>query len=180
LNLGPHRRAYAAVVTGGPAAVLDLAPGQGVLPVPPQPLAVETGVEVVPRQDLVLVAFPRGVPVEVDGLVGERLGGALGPAVEREVLAPAVEPAARLPHGADHLADAAVTTGQQALDDRRLAVVVAVPDRPAVLLVGAQRVAQHAQPPVDGLVVALRGPLERRVRLGHERADRHRAPDVPG
>src|SRR5690606_34985212 len=84
LNLGPHRRAYAAVVTGGPAAVLDLAPGQGVLPVPPQPLAVETGVEVVPRQDLVLVAFPRGVPVEVDGLVGERLGGALGPAVERE------------------------------------------------------------------------------------------------
>src|SRR5205823_6630706 len=95
-----------------------------------------------------------------------------------EELAPAVEAAPVLPDRLDDLADPAVAAGQQALDDGRLAVVVAQADGAAVLLVAAQRVLQRPQPPVDGLVVALGRPLERRVRLGHEPADRDRAADV--
>src|SRR5690606_25242567 len=92
--------------------------------------------------------------------------------------APAVEAAAVLPHRADDLADAPVAARQQALDDGRLPVVVPQADGAAVLLVAAQGVPEGAQAAVDGLVVALRGPLERGVRLGHEPADRHGAADV--
>ena len=56
LDLGVHLRAHAAVVAGGPAAVLDLdgVGVDGVLPVSPQPVLVEAGVEVVPREHLVV------------------------------------------------------------------------------------------------------------------------------
>src|SRR5690606_36375379 len=98
---------------------------EGVLPVLPEPLAVETRVEVVPRQDLDLVALTQRVPVEVDGLVGQRLVRARGPPLVGEVLAPAVEAAAVLPHRADDLADPAVAARQQTLHDGGLALVVA-------------------------------------------------------
>src|SRR5690606_37310576 len=171
LDLGAHGGADAAVVARSPAAVFDLGARDGVLPVLPEPLAVEPGVEVVPRQDLVLLALARGVPVDVDAAP---LGGG-HPPLEGEVLAPAVETAAVLPDGADDGADPAVAARQQALPDGRLAVVVAVADGPAVLLVAAPPVAQHLEPSVDGLVVGLGGPLERGVRLGHEAADGDRA-----
>ena len=100
------------------------------------------------------------------------------PAVVGEVLAPAVEPAAVAPDLLDDRADPAVAAREQSLDDAGLAVVVAEADRPAVPLVGADDVAQLLQPLVGGLVVELGGPLERRVRLGHEAADRDRAADV--
>ena len=94
------------------------------------------------------------------------------------MLAPAVEAAAVAPHGLDDLADAAVTAREQALDDAGLAVVVAEPDGRAVALVGADRLAQLGQAGVGLLGAELRGPLERRVRLGHEAADRDGAADV--
>ena len=50
----PMLRADAAVEAGDPAAVVELALGERVLPVRPEPLLVEPGVEVVPGQHLVL------------------------------------------------------------------------------------------------------------------------------
>ena len=76
LDLGAHLRADPAVVAGRPAAVLDLDVGgrvDRVLPVGPEPVLVEPGVEVVPGQDLVVLALAGGVPVEVDRAVGQRL-----------------------------------------------------------------------------------------------------------
>src|SRR5215470_6823268 len=94
------------------------------------------------------------------------------------MLAPAVEPPAVLPDCPDHRGDAPIAAGQQPFDNGRLAVVVPVADRRPVAAVGAQRRPERPQPGVDGLVIALRGPLERGVRLGYETADRDRAPDV--
>ncbi len=51
-------------------------------------------------------------------------------------------------------------------------------DRPSHLPIAADRVAQHLQPGVGDLVGGLGRPLERRVRLGYETTDRHRAADV--
>src|SRR5690606_38891639 len=85
LDLGAHLRADAAVIARRPAAVLDLGGAGGVdrvLPVLPQPLAVQARVEVIPRQHLVLVALPGGVPVEVHRLVGQRLLAGAHPPVE--------------------------------------------------------------------------------------------------
>ena len=149
LDLGVHLRADAAVVAGGPAAVLDvgygvgvLGDGEGVLPVGPEPVLVEAGVEVVPGQDLVVVALADGVPVEVDAGAGQGALAGGDPAVVGEVLAPAVEAAAVAPDLLDDPADAAVAAGQQSLDGAGLAVVVAEPDGAAVPLVGADDVAQ--------------------------------------
>src|ERR671920_849267 len=110
LDVGVHLGAHAAVVARGPAAVVDLGGVgvEGVLPVGPQPVLVETGVEVVPRQHLVVVALAHGVPVEVDAGAGQRLLAGGDPAVVGEVLAPAVEPAAVAPDRLDDLADPAV------------------------------------------------------------------------
>src|SRR5215469_484882 len=74
LDLGAHGRANPALVARGPAAILDLGrPGRvdRVLPVLPQPVTVKPGVEVVPGQDLLVAAFSRGVPIEVDRVVAE-------------------------------------------------------------------------------------------------------------
>src|SRR4029079_1763798 len=114
-----------------------------ILPVGPQPVLVEAGVEVVPGEHLVVVALPGGVPVEVDIDHGPR--AALQPPVVGEVLAPAVEPAAVAPDLLDDGADPAVAARQQSLDGAGLAVVVAETDRPAVPLVGAPHLAPLAQ-----------------------------------
>src|SRR3954464_12015299 len=98
LDARAHLRAHAAVEAGGPPAVLDLALVEGVLPVLPEPVAVETGVEVVPRQHLGVLAFPGGQPGDVDARARQRLVGAAHPALVREVLAPAVETATVAPH----------------------------------------------------------------------------------
>ena len=63
LDLGAHPRADPAVEARRPAAVVLLLLGQGVLPVGPEPLLVQPGVEVVPGQHLVLAALPGRVPV---------------------------------------------------------------------------------------------------------------------
>src|SRR6266542_4601262 len=68
LDVGAHRGADAAVEAGRPPAVVLLELGERVLPVVPQPLLVQAGVEVIPGQYLVGVAFLRRVPVEVDVL----------------------------------------------------------------------------------------------------------------
>src|SRR3954465_3802773 len=89
-DLGAQLRADAAVEARDPAAVVELLLVDGLLPVGPEPLLVQAAVEVVPGQDLVLLALAGGVPVDVDALL---LRG-LHPAVVGEVLAPAVEDAA--------------------------------------------------------------------------------------
>ena len=151
---------------------------EGVLPVRPQPVLVEAGVEVVPGQHLVVVPLARGEPGEVDAGAVESALGRGDPAVVGEVLAPAVEAAAVAPHLLDDPADAAVAAREQSLDGAGLAVVVAEADGAAEALVLTDRVAQLLQPLVGGLVVELGGPLEGGVRLRHEAADRDRAADV--
>src|SRR5690606_22971462 len=94
LDAGVHLRAHPAVEAWGPAAVVDLGLVEGVLPVLPEPVLVEAGVEVVPGEDLLVGALAGGVPVDVDAERGEGLVGAGHPAVVGEVLAPAVEAAA--------------------------------------------------------------------------------------
>src|SRR5207302_478169 len=140
LDLGAHLRADPAVEARRPAAVLDLDLGQGVLPVLPEPVAVQAGVEVVPGQHLGVVALAGGVPVDVDRPAGERALGAAHPALEGEVLAPAVEPRTVLPDRPDDLPDPPVAPGEQALDDAGFAVVVPEPDRLGVVAVRADRV----------------------------------------
>src|SRR3712207_9321102 len=93
-TLFPYTTLFRSVVAGGPPAVGDLLLGQRVLPVVPEPLLVQPGVQVVPGQDLVLAALAGGVPVEVDAEGRQLPRGRLRPALVGEVLAPAVEPAA--------------------------------------------------------------------------------------
>src|ERR1700712_4448795 len=134
---------------------------QGVLPVLPEPVLVETGVQVVPGQHLGVRPLPGGEPFEVDTGAGEPCLGRGDPAVVGEVLAPAVEPRAVAPDLLDDATHATVAAGQESFDDARLAVVVAEADGAAVLAVRAHLLAQLAQPLVGGLDVELRGPLER-------------------
>src|SRR3712207_7086358 len=179
LDLGAHGRADAAVVAGGPPAVGDLLLAERLLPVVPEPLLVEPRVQVVPGQDLVLGALAGGEPVEVDAERRQLPGGGRRPPVVGEVLAPAVEPAALAPHPLDHPADPAVAAGEQALHDAGLAVVVAQADRAADAAVGVDGLPEQPEPGVDRLGAGLPGPLERRVRLGHEAADGDGAAGVP-
>src|SRR5947209_3813992 len=171
LDLRAHGRTSPAFITRGPAAIFHLARAlgrDGVLPVLPQPVAVKSRVQVIPREHLAIFTFARSIPCKTHRLGGQGLLGGLPPALEREVLAPPVEPRAVPPRRQDHAAHPAVTPGQQALDDPGLAVVIAEADRLGGGAVGADRAAERAQPGVDHLGSALRRPLERRVRLGHE------------
>src|SRR5690606_41658190 len=93
LGVRGHRGADTAVEARRPAAVVLLALVQRDLPVGPQPLLLQTGVEVVTGKDLVLGALPGGEPVEVDPVRGQLLFRAADPALEGEVLVPTVEPA---------------------------------------------------------------------------------------
>ena len=165
-----------------PAAVLHLGgPGRvhRVLPVLPEPVAVQPGVQVIPRQHLAVLPLAGGVPVQVHR--GWPASASAAARCQRSKEKCSLQPSNRAPSAHAALITAATRRSparQQALDDRRLAVVVPVADRLAVAGVGAQRAAERPQPGVHRLVVALGGPLERRVRLGHEPADRHRAADV--
>src|SRR4051812_5840758 len=116
LDLGVHRGADAAVEARGPAAVVLLVLAERILPVLPEPVLVQAGVEVVPREHLGLVALAGGEPVEVDAEAGQHLGGRFDPAGVREVLAPAVETSAFFPDAPDDGADAPIAPRQQALD----------------------------------------------------------------
>jgi hypothetical protein len=87
--------------------------------------------------------------------------------IERFV--PAIEPRARAPHGLDHVRQPAIAAREDALDERDAAVVVLEPH--AAIAIG---VAQHLLLATDLVLGILRGPLQRRVRLGHVRADADR------
>src|SRR6266566_2706378 len=145
LELGVHARADAAVEARRPAAVVLLVLRQRVLPVGPEPVLVQPGVQVVPGQHLGLAAFPGGVPVEVDPGVF----AGLYPPLVREVLRPAVEAPAQLPDPADHRTDTPVPARQQPFDQRRLPVVVPVPDRAAERALRVDRLLEQPQPVVD-------------------------------
>src|ERR1035437_4535983 len=123
LDLGVHLRADPTVEAGVPATVLDLDVVEGVLPVLPQPVLVQAGVEVVPGQDLVLLPLASGAPGNVDRLVRQGDLGTPDPAFIAEVLGPAVKPGTVTPGGLDDLADTAVTAGQQSFDDAGFAKI---------------------------------------------------------
>src|SRR6185436_12417869 len=76
-----------AVVAGGPAAVLEAELVEGVAPVLPEEVLVEAGREVVPRQDLVLVAVPVDVPVDRQAVTGH----GVDPQLHVELLRPLLE-----------------------------------------------------------------------------------------
>ena len=132
----------------------------------------------IPRQHLGMLTLARGEPVEIDRLIGKCGLGGRGPALEVEVLAPAVEARALTPGLQDDPAHTSVTAREQAFDDPGLAVVVAEPDGLAVLAIGPDGIAQLRQSRISGLVIELGSPLEWRMRLGHEAPDGHGAADI--
>src|ERR1035437_5181279 len=178
LDLGVHLRADPTVEARVPAAVLDLDVVEGVLPVLPQPVLVQAGVEVVPGQHLVLLTLASGEPGDVDRLVRQGDLGTPHPAFIAEVLAPAVEPGTVTPGRLDDLADTAVTAGQQSFDDAGFAIVIAETDGRGVPPVAPDRVAQLLQPRVGLRCAELGAPLERGVPFGDEPTDGDGAPDV--
>src|SRR5580658_5408023 len=139
LDLGPHRRTDPAFITRSPAALFHLGYALGsdrVLPVLPEPVAVEACVEVVPGEHLTVITFARSIPCQVHRLPDQgRLSRAQPPLVG-EVLAPPVETPAIPPRRQDHAAHSPVTAGEQALDLARPPVVIAEADG---LAVGAVR-----------------------------------------
>ena len=125
LDVGAHARADAAVEAGDPAAVVELLLVERLLPVGPEPLLVEPGVEVVPGQDLGL-GRARGWCTS-----RRRCRPVSAAAIQRSKLKCSLQPskiAAVAPDLLEHRADPAVAARQQALDDAGLAVVVAEAD----------------------------------------------------
>src|SRR5215216_2428138 len=98
LNGGVQLRTNPALEAWCPAAIVDLDLIQGVLPVLPQPLPIQAGIQVIPGQHLGVVALAGGVPVKIDSAAIQASLGATSPALVREVLAPAVESAAIPPN----------------------------------------------------------------------------------
>ena len=115
-------------------------------------------------QDLVLGAVPGDVPVGVEALGGH----GVEPAVELEALAPLLERATGAPHPLDDPPDATVAAARDALGERRRGVV------PPQLRARALRSSSRRSPTLrcSSCDAVLPEPLERRVRLGHEAADR--------
>src|SRR4051794_13150820 len=113
--------AYAAVVTGCPAAVGKAVLVQRGLPVLPEEIAMQPGRDVIPRQDLVCGAMPRHVPVGVETLGCHRVE----PAAELEALAPLLERPALPPDAFDDATDAPVTPAGDPFGERRRRVVPA-------------------------------------------------------
>src|SRR5882762_9419672 len=101
LDLGAHAGADAAVVAGGPPAVIELGLVERVLPIGPEPLLVQPRVEVIPRQDFLLAPLAGAVPGKTDAEVGQYLPGRLLPPLVGEILAPPVEAATVCPHPTD-------------------------------------------------------------------------------
>ena len=111
--------AHPAVIARSPPAIGEPVLGQRRLPVLPEEVVVQAGRDVVPRQHLVAGAVPGDVPVGVETLGVHRVE----PAVEREVLAPLLERAARTPDPLDDPSDAPVAAARDALGERRRGVV---------------------------------------------------------
>src|SRR5690606_8377867 len=109
LNLSVHTRAHPTGEARCPAAIALLDLGQRRLPVLPQPVLVEPGVEVVPWQHLRLPALPSRVPIQVHAVGRQHLRGGVHPTLEGEILTPTVEPATGLPHPPDHRTHPTVT-----------------------------------------------------------------------
>ena len=164
--LDPVAGAGAAVVARGPSAVFQAHLVQRVPPVLPQEVLVEASRQMVPGQDLVGGAVPAGVPVRVEPAGRHRLQ----PQAGVEVLGPLLEGAPGPPDPLDHRAQAAVPAAGQPLGQGRLRVVPLETDPPGPPQVMAQQA--DLAPQLHGRVLA--EPLERRERLGHEPADRHR------
>ena len=144
MNAGVQLRADSALETRRPPAVLHLDLVNSVLPVFPQPLTIKSGIQVIPRQHLDVLALAGGVPVKIDSAALQALIGTGRPQLVGEVLAPAIEPAAVPPDRLDDRTDAAITPTQLSLDDARLPIVIAKSDRPVVLPVTADRVPQRS------------------------------------
>src|SRR5262249_2559167 len=135
LDLGAHGGADAAVVAPRPPAVPPLSRPGPVHPVPPvlpEPTPGPPRLPGSPPPPPAVSPLGGGVPVRAQGRPRGARRRRPPPALEGEVLGPAVEPRPVPPRGLDHRRDPAVTARQQALDDRRLAVVIPVADRPAV------------------------------------------------
>ena len=159
--------AGAAVVAGGPAAVLEADLVEGVAPVLPEEVLVETGREVVPGQDLVLGAVAVDVPVERRGRgwpwprptgrgrsardhswnvpPRRQTSSMTGPRRRSPRL---TRPSTRVAFGSCHLS--CTPWSRRASSRSRLILRLQLRDG------------------------VLAEPLERRERLGHEAADRHR------
>src|SRR5262249_14166045 len=90
----------------------------------PQESLLHAAVDVVPRLRLVLVASARHEEVRVDAGVMARLH----PLAVVEVLVPTVELAAVLPRANDDVAEAAVASREQALDDALIGIAELVAD----------------------------------------------------
>src|SRR5215207_427793 len=178
LNGGVQLRTNPALEAWRPAAVVDLDLIQGVLPVLPQPLPIQAGIQMLPGQHLGVVALARGVPVKIDSGAIQASLGATSPTLVREVLAPAVESAAIPPNCFDDRAHTAIAATQQSFDDARLPIVITEADRPAILPITTNRIPQLDQPRVHGFMITLRCPLERGMRFGHEATDAHCAADI--
>src|SRR5262245_61627442 len=158
--------ADAAVVTRRPATVRKAVLVQRGLPVLPEEVPVQPGRDVIPRQHLVGGAMPGHVPVGVEALGGH----GVEPPAEVEPLAPLLERAALPPDTLDDASDAPVAAAGDPLRERRRRVV------PPQLHAGlAHGPAQQPDLAVELVDTVLAEPLERRVRLGHEPADRRRA-----
>src|ERR1700733_4239129 len=132
LDFRTHSGTYPAFITRSPAAIFHLGRAlgsDGVLPVLPQPVAVKTRVQVIPGEHLTVITFARSVPCNIHRLRGQRRFGAASSLLEREALAPPVDPGAGPPRCQDHGGDPAVPARQQALDERGLPVVIPEADR---------------------------------------------------
>ena len=159
-------RAGAAVVTGCPTAVFQAQFIEGVAPVLPQEVLVQPCREVVPRKHLVLGAVTVDVPVDIAAVDCH----GLEPEVVVEVLRPLLERAAPAPDILDHRTQAAVPTTGDALCEGCLGIVPFELHAPGP----SQIIAQQPDLARQLSHSVLAEPLERRERLGHETAHRHR------
>ena len=157
-----RRRSRSTVSSGSPRRPTL---GQRVLPVAPEEVPVQPGRDVVPGQGLVLGPVAVAHLLEAQALGGQRLL----PQREVEVLGPLLERAAGPPDPLDHRAHPPVAPAGQALGHRGRRVVPA--DGQARGRAGPRSRSSATLRSQLGHGV-LPEPLERRVRLGHEAADR--------
>ena len=111
--------ACAAVITRGPTAIREPDLGQGISPVLPQEILVQTSAEVIPRKDLVFGAVAVGVPIRIDAMGGHRSR----PEVEIEPFVPLLEGSALSPHFFDDNANATIAAAHDSFDERCLGVM---------------------------------------------------------
>jgi len=134
---------------------------------------------VIPGQHLRHRPVSGRVPGQADALRDQLFFGAANPAVEVEMLAPAVEDAAVPPDRLDDPPHPSVATRQQPLDQTRSSIGVPDADGPTALPVVPDTLLQLPHPLVGDFRVGLSDPLEGGVWLGDERTDADGAADVP-